>query len=538
MDMWCNQVVEGVESSRARIRAGLERVAELLDDVTFKLPTPDRDALDRERQSIVAVVEDYLLPRLDDPQAPVVAAVVGASGVGKSTLVNSLAQDLISKTAARRPATTTPIIWGHQDHAEVYAAKLVALLKARQRNNVELVVGADELTRNLTVVDTPPLDLGPGEEVTAAGDVLAFADLCVFVTSAARYADAAGWDVIHGARDRGLPLLFVLNRLPASPELQDDLKADFARRLAEAGLLDDADPSYLFGIVEGDVSAWHMGLEPHSVSLLRKELSELSDPDLRASLLDRVAVATGQALGRRLHSLSKAFSAEQRHIEQLLGHAESSYADQIERIERELASGVFAELAELDTWSQAAVDLTGIVTRRAGVAAQDAASAWFEDAVGGVLLATGGQGLWRHAHDTTYDTQQALERWGASLGSLASSMARRGHLSERGKRRIVRRLWPMVLDPRREVKGLRAIGDRSSEVVATARHGLAETLAGALLADAARFESSLGQAAPEGLMAELGVLERIVAIEPGSLAALPDPDVIVVPEAVHEEVDA
>jgi GTPase SAR1 family protein len=536
--VWCNQRVEGVESSRARIRAGLERVAELLDDVEFTLPTPDRETLERERRAIVAVVEDYLLPRLDQPDAPVVAAVVGAAGVGKSTIVNSLAQDMISKASARRPTTTTPVLWAHDDQADSHAARLVALLKARRSEQIELVVGADELTRNLTVVDTPPIDHAEVDGVTSAREVLALADLCVFVTSASRYADAAGWDVIVDARDRGLPLLFVLNRLPANEAQQQELKEDFAKRLASERLLDDADPSFVFGVAEGDVAAWHMGLDPHSVSLLRKELSELSDPDLRASLLDRVAVATGQALGVRLNALAKAFKAEQRHIELLLAYADGSYADQIERIERELTSGSFSELAELDTWSQAAVDLTGIVTRRAGVAAQDAASAWFEDAVGGVLLASGGQGLWRHAHDTTYDTQQALEKWGASLEGITSSLARRGKLSERTSRKMARRLWPAVLDPGRDPKGMRPLGDRGREAVIQAREKLVETLVGALRLDAARFEDSLGQAAPDELMAELGALERIVAIEPGTLVALPEPRVIVVPDVVHEEIDA
>ena len=48
--------------------------------------------------------------------------------------------------------------------------------------------------------------------------LLAAADSWLFVTTAARYADAVPWDLLHAARERGTSLALVLNRVPAGAE--------------------------------------------------------------------------------------------------------------------------------------------------------------------------------------------------------------------------------------------------------------------------------------------------------------------------------
>ena len=47
-----------------------------------------------------------------------------------------------------------------------------------------------------------------------AGQLLAAADLWVFVTTAARYADAVPWDLLRTAQERGTALAVVLDRVP------------------------------------------------------------------------------------------------------------------------------------------------------------------------------------------------------------------------------------------------------------------------------------------------------------------------------------
>ena len=77
------------------------------------------------RDGVVQTVRQYLLPRLREPDAPVVAALVGLSGVGKSTILNSLAQERISPTGVLRPTTTNGVLWAHRSHAARYWTEFV-----------------------------------------------------------------------------------------------------------------------------------------------------------------------------------------------------------------------------------------------------------------------------------------------------------------------------------------------------------------------------------------------------------------------------
>ena len=75
------------------------------------------------------------------------------------------------------------------------------------------------------------------EHRAIADEVVAAADLCVWVTTAQRYADAVQWDVLRGARARGVPLLVVLNRVPDGAA--EAVTRDLRRRLQEAAVVGD-----------------------------------------------------------------------------------------------------------------------------------------------------------------------------------------------------------------------------------------------------------------------------------------------------------
>ncbi len=87
-----------------------------------------------------------------------------------------------------------------------------------------------------------------------AAQLLAAADLWLFVTSAARYADQVPWDFLRKAAERSAAVAIVLDRTP--PEAVDTISTHLARMLASRGLKD----SPLFVVEEGEVS--EMGLLP------------------------------------------------------------------------------------------------------------------------------------------------------------------------------------------------------------------------------------------------------------------------------------
>jgi hypothetical protein len=324
------------------VRRSLESIADSLDGVRFVIPGPERDGREASRRAVIDTIRQYLLQRLREPDAPVVAALVGLSGVGKSTLLNSLAQDTVSPSGVVRPTTTHGVLWAHRDHAARYWTEFVGRVRRQIGPTTDVVIGSDPLTRHLTFVDTPPLEVTPAETATTAVETLMFADICVFVTSASRYADAAPLGLLDTARDRGIPILFVLNRLPVDPDERRQLLVDFADKLVDAGFLREPDPDFIFGVEEASSLRWHGGLAPNAVASLRKELSEVSDPEFRIIVIDETAEATVQAIADRAESLAVMLQAEGDDRRRLKLRAREIYAEAEAHLRADLAAETFS----------------------------------------------------------------------------------------------------------------------------------------------------------------------------------------------------
>ena len=102
----------------------------------FHLPSagPARDGA----KTLVAQLDDYLIPRLRRLDAPLLAVLGGSTGAGKSTLVNSLIRAPISKTGALRPTTRAPVLVCHPDDGVWFGERslLVPLFPAAKTNSV------------------------------------------------------------------------------------------------------------------------------------------------------------------------------------------------------------------------------------------------------------------------------------------------------------------------------------------------------------------------------------------------------------------
>jgi hypothetical protein len=514
------------------LRDELARVGALLAVAPFPLSTPDREAAVATRDSLERTIREYLVPRLGDPDAPIVAVVAGPGGAGKSTVVNTLAQDRIGETGARRPTTVVPVLWAHRDHASRYWSEFVARVQERVGSAVEVVIGDDQLTANLTLIDTPPIDWEASDGRSPARDVLALADLCVFVTSPTRYADAASWEFLQEVRWRGIPLLFVLNRLPDDDAVEALLLADLAAHLYARELLLEPDPSQLLAVAENPVERWHGGLEPASVGPLRRELAKISDPALRRTVVESNVASALRNLVDRAQGVLAALDEQAVLAARLDRMVDTRYAAETSALAEALAAGSLADAAGHETWERAAADLTGIVTHRAGRAAQATAEAWAEDDLGRALLAGDGRALWRHGHDSDA-VEAALQRWPDELEELASGHSRRGRLRPRSRRRVVRRLWPRVLDPQRgpDRRLTRTFGSTLDAVVDAARDSLAGAMGAALEADAARFRRVVdGGAVAASATATVAGVQRITV-----LADLAPPPSEESPEATPED---
>ena len=498
-------------------------IAAALDSLRFVIPGGDWDAAEAERRRLVDVICQYLLPRLADPGAPVVAVVAGPSGSGKSTVVNSLAQDEIGSPGAVRPATQRPAIWAHPDHDVMTEASFLRRFQSATGGQVDLSVSDDELVEGMTVVDTPPVDLGDHRGRRVARVAAAMADLAIFMTSQRRYADADSWDFLRFCQRRGLPVLFVINRL--SPDSRADLVLDdFAKRLHSAGLLTTPDDTLLFAIYDHEEVEWHGGLPASSLGSLRKELGELADPSFRDALVREATQASGRSVVRGLASVVPQLRSQLGIVADLTRRADAAYDGQTKAIVDDLANGFFAELGSHELWTQAATDLTGIVTRRAGLAAQEVAESWTSTPYGEALLGDRGQSLWRHGHETTTTALDELLAWGVELRDTAAGFTRSGRLSKRAGARVARAVWPIVVDPSR--KAPRALRRRyrnlADQLVQTVRRSLADVLESSLRSDATRFSEFIPELDVDALnrIIELGetaeaMLDRTAVEESG-----------------------
>ncbi|MFF2651584.1 dynamin family protein [Streptomyces sp. NPDC058045] len=98
----------------------LDALSALRDRVAaarFPLPLPGAPRARANRAELLAQLDDYLMPRLKSPDAPLLAVVGGSTGAGKSTLVNSLVGRQVSEAGVLRPTTRTPVLVCHpEDH--------------------------------------------------------------------------------------------------------------------------------------------------------------------------------------------------------------------------------------------------------------------------------------------------------------------------------------------------------------------------------------------------------------------------------------
>ena len=206
------------------------------------LDLPGAAAARREQADIVGQVEDYLLPRLRQLDAPLLAVVGGSTGAGKSTLVNTLVGGDVSPAGVLRPTTRAPVLVCHPDDLHWFASDRILPGLSRTTGAAAgaqpgggpgslRLVPHPAVPAGLALLDAPDIDSVVATNRALAAQLLSAADLWIFLTTAARYADAVPWDLLHTAQERSTALAVVLNRVP--PEAVDDVTGHLAAMLAE-----------------------------------------------------------------------------------------------------------------------------------------------------------------------------------------------------------------------------------------------------------------------------------------------------------------
>ena len=210
------------DATHARARS-LERLRASLADAGLSLPLDGRPRQRDAAASAVRQIDDYIRPRLADLDAPLLAVVGGSTGSGKSTIVNALIGTPTTRAGVIRPTTRQPILVHAPVDAGWFASDRILPGLARVRGRVTepgtpassagdaptasrmnelMLLANDKVPAYLALVDAPDIDSVADDNRALAAQLLAAADLWLFVTTANRYADAVPWALLDGAASR------------------------------------------------------------------------------------------------------------------------------------------------------------------------------------------------------------------------------------------------------------------------------------------------------------------------------------------------
>ena len=303
-----------------------------------------------DRDAVVQQIDDYLLPRLRSLDAPLLAVVGGSTGAGKSTLVNSLVGAQVSQSGVLRPTTRAPVLVCHPSDRRWFEDDRVLPGLARTTGaeggtgTVHLVT-SDGLSPGLALVDAPDIDSVVTANRELAAQLLAAADLWVFVTTAARYADAVPWDLLAAAAERSAAVAVVLDRVP--PAAVGEISADLRRMLDEHHLGD----ALLHSIEESVLEEGR--LPDGQVAPLRSWLTGLArDADARAAVIRTTLEGALTSMEQRIVGLADAIEAQERSAEALRGAVRHAYDGAGREVDETIRDGTLLRGEVLARWQE------------------------------------------------------------------------------------------------------------------------------------------------------------------------------------------
>ncbi|MFC8599188.1 dynamin family protein [Isoptericola sp. NPDC057191] len=354
------ELVDALQVLRARLGA-----------MHLPLETPGVASARTDLHQATDQLDDYLLPRLRAERAPLLVVVGGSTGAGKSTLVNSLLGEPVSAPGVLRPTTRAPVLvhhpldarWFTTDRVLPGLARVTAAGTVPDRSGTKepatpgpdasgaaaiRLVASDALPQGLALLDAPDIDSVEIANRELAAQLLGAADLWLFVTTAARYADAVPWDLLGQAARRRAQVAIVLDRVdPGAEVVADDLR----RMVAEHGLA-DARVFVLAEAAEQGPDALVDGLLPEAaVAEVATWLSGLGgDPEARARVIAATRDGVVDDLVQRAVALAGTADGQQVADARLRDAVRRYHAEALTQVEAATSDGALLRGEVLARW--------------------------------------------------------------------------------------------------------------------------------------------------------------------------------------------
>ncbi|WP_252375217.1 ABC transporter [Nonomuraea sp. KC401] len=439
----------------------LETLRRPLDRELFPLAIGDSAADRRALRELTGQLDDYLLPRLRSLDAPLLAVVGGSTGAGKSTLVNSLVGADVAEPGVLRPTTLVPTLVVSPADRDWFMGQNVLPGLSRGTGDgpgALRVVTSDALGAGLALLDAPDIDSVVTANRQLAAQLLAAADLWLFVTTAARYADEVPWGFLRSARERSTALAVVLDRVPS--DALEPVSRDLSRLLAENGLED----TRLFTVPEVPLPDEKARLPRETVRPVADWLTELAaDAAERSRVVRRTLSGALDSLATRVPSLAGAVDRQRAAFDGLRSIVTGAYAGGMADFDEGMRDGSLLRGEVLARWQDfiGTGDLMRSLESRVG-RLRDRVVGFFTGRVPELrlrdALESGVESLIRGAADGA--AERALEGWSAAPGGPgllerlgAVESARLGRASPELAKRVeaaVRGWQEFVLDLVRE----------------------------------------------------------------------------------------
>lgn len=156
-------------------------------------------------------------------ETPLVVATFGGTGTGKSTLVNALVGEEVTKSGRQRPTTQRPVLVTHSQTNPADLGLPLDELDVIQRNA--------DLLRDVVLLDCPDPDTSEGGDennnLERLRTLLPYCDVLIYVSTQQKYRSARVADELQSAAS-GSRIIFVQTHA----DLDEDIREDWERTLA------------------------------------------------------------------------------------------------------------------------------------------------------------------------------------------------------------------------------------------------------------------------------------------------------------------